>query len=363
VAAASSTDYTLQVTPSTPQTITPGSSIVYNLTLTPSNGFTGPVTLTSFGGPPGTSTFSAKQFSFTGGQAQTATFTVSTSASAKAKTYFPLITSFSSNRLHDFQPSLTLSASGGSPDFTISATPSSQSVVPGGSTTYTVTVTPQGGFTGAVALSAGGLPAGATASFNPASINSSGSSTLTIATTSSTPIASSTITITGSSGSLSHSASVTLRVNSPGGTSVQINSGGPAVSPFAADQDFTGGATINHANTIDLSGVTNPAPMAVYQTGRDGNFTYTIPGFTAGSSHTVRLHFAETFFATAGSRTFNVSINGTQVLANFDIFAAAGAKNKAVIKQFTVNADSNGTYVIVFTSVINNSLVSGIEVQ
>jgi hypothetical protein len=42
-----------------------------------------------------------------------------------------------------------------------------------------------------------------------------------------------------------------------------INAGGPAVSPFLADQDFAGGGTINHANTIDLSGVTNPAPMAV----------------------------------------------------------------------------------------------------
>src|SRR5260370_13796855 len=46
-------------------------------------------------------------------------------------------------------------------------------------------------------------------------------------------------------------------------TPVQINACGPAVSPFAADMDFTGGSTINHANTIDLSGVTNPAPMAV----------------------------------------------------------------------------------------------------
>src|SRR5258708_31942961 len=49
---------------------------------------------------------------------------------------------------------------------------------------------------------------------------------------------------------------------------VAINSGGPAVSPFVADVDFTGGSTINHANTIDLRGVTNPAPMAVYQTAR-----------------------------------------------------------------------------------------------
>src|SRR5260370_776605 len=119
----------------------------------------------------------------------------------------------------------------------------------------------------------------------------------------------------------------------------------------------------HHANPIDPSGVTNPAPMAVYQTGRDGNFTYTIPGFTAGSSHTVRLHFAETYWSTAGSRIFNVSINGTAVLTNFDIFAAAGAKNKAIIEQFTVNANSSGQYVIKFTTVKDNSLINGIEVQ
>jgi chitodextrinase len=144
---------------------------------------------------------------------------------------------------------------------------------------------------------------------------------------------------------------------------VKINSGGPALAPFVADVDFTGGSTINHANTIDLSAVTNPAPMAVYQTARVANFTYTIPGFSPGSSHTIRLHFAETFFSTAGSRTFNVSINGTQVLTNFDVFAAAGAKNKAVIEQFTVNANASGQYVVQFTSVVNQSLLSGLEVQ
>jgi hypothetical protein len=165
---------------------------------------------------------------------------------------------------------------------------------------------------------------------------------------------------TGGTSAPSNQASATT----PAGTGIlQINSGGPAVSPFVADVDFTGGATINHANTIDLSAVTNPAPMAVYQSARIGNFTYTLPGFAAGSTHTVRLHFAETFFATAGSRTFNVSINGTQVLTNFDIFATAGAKNKALVEQFTVNANASGQYVIVFTTVVNNSLVSGIEVR
>jgi hypothetical protein len=165
----------------------------------------------------------------------------------------------------------------------------------------------------------------------------------------------------GTSGS-SNQATATTQAGSAG--PVQINAGGPAVSPFVADTGFTGGSTINHANTIDLTGVTNPPPMAVYQTARIGNFTYTIPGtaFAAGSSHTVRLHFAETFWGTAGSRVFNVSINGTQVLTNFDIFATAG-KNKAVVEQFTVNANANGQYVIQFTTVKDNSLVSGIEIQ
>jgi outer membrane protein assembly factor BamB len=147
------------------------------------------------------------------------------------------------------------------------------------------------------------------------------------------------------------------------GCAVQINSGGPAGSPFVADEDFAGGSTINHANTIDLSGVTNPAPMTVYQTARIGNFAYTVPGFVAGTSHTVRLHFAETYFSTKGSRVFNTSINGTQVLSDFDIFATAGAKNKAVIEQFSESANSSGDYVITFTSVVNNSLVSGIEIH
>jgi hypothetical protein len=135
------------------------------------------------------------------------------------------------------------------------------------------------------------------------------------------------------------------------------------VSPFAADMDFTGGGTINHTNTIDLSGAANPAPTAVYQTARIGNFKYTIPGFAAGSSHTVRLHFAEIYWTSAGLRVFNVSINGTQVLTNFDIFAAAGAKNKAFVQQFTANANASGQYVITFTPVKDNSLVNGIEVQ
>lgn len=148
-----------------------------------------------------------------------------------------------------------------------------------------------------------------------------------------------------------------------GGAAVQINSGGPAVAPYVADVDFAGGNTINHANAIDLSAVTDPAPTAVYQTARIGNFSYTVSGLAAGSSHTLRLHFAETYWSAAGSRIFNVTINGAQALTNFDILAAAGAKNKAIVRQFTAAADSGGAYLVQFTTVKDNSLLSGLEVQ
>src|SRR5215471_7145733 len=213
VADSSAPDYSLQVSPATAQTIKPGGSVVYDLTLTPKNSFSGTVTLKSFGTPAGTSTFSPGQLTFSGSsQAQTATLTLNTSTSATNKTYFPLITSFSANRLHDFQGTLTLSNST-TPDFTISATPASQTLTAGNSTSYTVTTAAQNGFTGTVTLSASGLPSGASASFSPASISGAGTSTLNITTTSSAATGTFTLTITGASGSLSHSANVTLVVN------------------------------------------------------------------------------------------------------------------------------------------------------
>jgi hypothetical protein len=52
--------------------------------------------------------------------------------------------------------------------------------------------------------------------------------------------------------------------------------------------------TYKTTSTIDTSGITAPAPQAVYQTERDGNtLSYSIPGLTAGAPNTVRLSFAE----------------------------------------------------------------------
>jgi hypothetical protein len=261
-----------------------------------------------------------------------------------------------------------------SPDFSLSTNSSSQTVTAGGSASYTVSVNPLNGFTDSVSLSVSGLPAGASGTFNPGSVGGgSGSSTLSVSTTSSTAAGTYPVTITGTStGGISHSASVTLVVNAAGGTVVyRVNSGGPAVSPFTADANFSGGQTASTTATIDTSAVTNPAPMVVYQTERWGGdsasnpapFSYTFPNLTAGASYTVRLHFAEIFWTAAGQRKFNVAINGTQVLTNFDIIAAAGAANKAIVEQFTTTANSSGQIVVSYTvGTADAPKSSGIEI-
>ena len=99
------------------------------------------------------------------------------------------------------------------PDFSISASPSSQSVTAGNGTTYTATVSALNGFNSGVSFSVSGLPSGASGSFNPTSVTGSGSSTLSVTTSASTTPGTYILTVTGTSGSLAHGTMVTLVVN------------------------------------------------------------------------------------------------------------------------------------------------------
>jgi len=146
-------------------------------------------------------------------------------------------------------------------------------------------------------------------------------------------------------------------------TDLQIDAGGVASGSWLADEDFTGGTASSTTAAINTSQVTNPAPQAVYQTERFGDFTYTIPNLTPGANYTVNLYFAEIYWTAASQREFNVLINGATVLTNFDVFAAAGGEDIAIVKSFTATAASNGTITIQFTTgAADLPKVSGIEV-
>ncbi|MGC2420079.1 MAG: malectin domain-containing carbohydrate-binding protein [Candidatus Acidiferrales bacterium] len=157
----------------------------------------------------------------------------------------------------------------------------------------------------------------------------------------------------------------------PGNDVVKIDAGYTGSTPPAGwltDRDFSGPNAVGTAtsNAITIPGsIANPAPQAVYQTNRrsnGGTLVYTIPGLTPGGAYIVDLHFSENFQTAANLRKFNVSINGSQVLTNFDIFATTGGRYIANVQSFYAVADATGTIVIQFTATANNAQVNGIEI-
>lgn len=177
------------------------------------------------------------------------------------------------------------------------------------------------------------------------------------------------ITVHGSNGTLGNFAFYSTTIINQG--TIAADDSGGAVPGFAYDTGFNGGLTESTGATIDTS-ANNAAPSLVYQTARIGwNLAYTVPNLTPGASYTVRLHFAEwgSSFShggtinSAGQRVFNVSVNGAVVLPNFDIFAAAGATDKAVVEDVSGTADSNGQIKINFDRVSGDyPQVNGIQV-
>ncbi len=146
---------------------------------------------------------------------------------------------------------------------------------------------------------------------------------------------------------------------------VAIEAGGGPTGTYQADTNVSGGYTAQTGASIDMSNVTDPAPMAVYQSERYGTFTYTMPNLNRGQLYTVRLHFSENFDTYAGQRVFDVSINGTQVLSSFDILAATGAMDTAIVEQFSAQPNASGQMIIAFNptpgSPDQNAKVDGIE--
>ncbi len=51
------------------------------------------------------------------------------------------------------------------------------------------------------------------------------------------------------------------------------------------------------------------------------------------------------------------------MLSNFDIFLAAGDNDTPLVEKFSAAANGNGEYVITFTPVLGDALVSGLQIK
>ena len=234
-----------------------------------------------------------------------------------------------------------LAAQPSKPGLTLQVSPASMSVTRGQSVGYTVSVTSTGGFTGTVALTAGGLPSGTTASFAPTSLTlssgGSANSAMTIATSSSTPVGSYTLTVTGTSGKTSGSVTAGLTVNyplsgslsmsatpssvtmAPGATAVyqvqltRSNLSGPV--SFSVSGGLPNGATATFSPT-PTTGNSSTLQVATNQTSPDGTYTLYLVASGADSGGTTRYAYAQVQLVVATSgKPFNISGNVSGLLS------------------------------------------------
>jgi uncharacterized membrane protein len=188
---------------------------------------------------------------------------------------------------------------GGNPNFTLSASPTSLTVNRGASGVGTITITRSGGFTSAVSLSATGLPSGVTATFNPGSATG-GSSTFTLAASSTAATGTVNVTINGSGGGLSRSTTLSLTVNAPPPPDFTLS-----VNPssLTINRGASSGATVTIARTGGFDSV-----VALSASGLPGGVTASFES-PPGPVSVISMFIAAS--STAATGMTSVTINGS----------------------------------------------------
>src|SRR5712664_383289 len=204
-------DFSVSLNPSS-GSVVQGSGTTSTVTVGLVSGTTQSVTLSTTISPTATG-LTATVNPTSGTPTYTSTLTISTTTGTAQGTYSITVTGTSGSLSHSATYSLIVTAPGTGGDFSISASPSSVTLIRTSSTSTTITITALSGFSGTVSLSTGALPSGVTASFSPASVTGSGTSTLTFTGSGGqTALGTFTITVTGTSGSLTHSTTITLTI-------------------------------------------------------------------------------------------------------------------------------------------------------
>jgi hypothetical protein len=241
--------------------------------------------------------------------------------------------------------SFKLSGCGGTPpanDFSISASPSSLSLIQGTSGTSAISTAVTSGAAGTVTLAASGVPAGATASLNPTSVTAGGSSTLTV-NTGTAAAGNYTITVTGTEGSASHATAVALSVTASGGGGI-VNGGFETgnLSGWTSSGVATGVTTSTpHSGSYSaLLGATTPTngDSSIAQT-----FTAPSTGGTLGFFYKVTCPDTVTYDWATATLKDNTANTTTTVLAKT-------CTNTGAWVQVTASVTASHSYTLTLTS-------------
>jgi hypothetical protein len=297
----------------------PSSTGTSTITITSQNGFTGTVTLTTSINPSTGLTVTCGPTSIPGGSgSSTCTFNSTT-----AGNYNVTVTGTSGALTHSTIVYVSVSPSS-SPDFAISAGPTSATVNAGADGASTITIAPLNGFSGTVSLAVTTNSTSLSCSLSSTTITGgSGSSNLSCTGS----LAGNYLaTVTGTSGALSHSTTVTYHLQdfkettSPTTVSVTVNTAGISsisitpVNGFSAS--VTLAATTNSTSlvctlsTTTITGGSGTSTLSC-KSSVAGNYLATVTGTSSNLSHS-----ASVVYHVVNSPDFTINANPTSVTVN-----------------------------------------------
>jgi len=210
-------DFSLTSTPATVALTAGGAGKRISINAVPTNGFSGSVAV-SIGGLPAGVTANPTTLTLTPGTAQNVTLTAASTTAAGNATLTLTGTSGtpgSSGVLsHSATVAATISATAPVADFSLTSTPATIALTAGSAgKQISVNAVPMNGFTGKVAVSIGGLPAGVTASPATLTLTPGTTQSVTLSAASTAATGNATLTLTGTSGTLTHSVTVTTTIS------------------------------------------------------------------------------------------------------------------------------------------------------
>lgn len=243
------------------------------------------------------------------------------------------------------------STHGPSPDFSLSLSVSSLSVTAGGAAqTDSLSATAQNGFSGAIQVTASGVPTGVTVSPMTFSLTPGTPQTISFTAAASASAATATVQFTGTSGTLSHSAPLALTVSS----------GGPISVSDVLTYHYDVGRTGLNANetTLTLANVNSTSFGLLHTFPVDGSVDaqplYLSNLTVGGQSHNVLYAVTEhdsvyAFDADTGAQLWKTSVLGAHETTSDDhgcgqISPEIGITSTPVIDR---NAGAHGTIFVV----------------
>ncbi|HKV82076.1 MAG TPA: hypothetical protein VJP02_28265 [Candidatus Sulfotelmatobacter sp.] len=360
-------DFTIGASPSS-VTVNQGSNGTSTITITSLNGFNAATTLSASGLPSGvTAAFSTNPVTPPANGSATSTLTLTASSSATIGTSTVTITGTSGSTTHTTTINLTVNTAA-QPNFTIGASPSSMIVTQGGNGTSTVTITSQNSFSSATTLSASGLPSGVTAAFstNPVTPPANGSaiSTLTLTASATATTGTATVTVTGTSGSLAHSTTISLTVNSSVGLQtavfdntlkapkcVNVGSGCDSGPSLLLGRDtLAGGTEPNQPNTINSSCADGTSGTFHSDESNDRIVVSTIDGSTLAAGKTVKV--SATVWAYSGFTSDHL-----------DLYYAANASSPTWTLIGTITPSAAGAQTLSANYTLPNGSLQAVRAQ